>query len=64
VNGCTTCGGFGNRHDPAAHGQEPERHNWQPWRYDTGRDQWWRDCADPNCDATEGRAGWFGQPNN
>jgi len=25
MNGCQTCGGFGNRHDPIAHGTE-----WEP----------------------------------
>lgn len=31
MTGCQTCGGFGNRHDPVAHGTsgEPETGHWE-----------------------------------
>ena len=44
MNGCQTCGGFGNRHDSIAHAdarQEPCEHEWMEFG---GPGDEWREC--------------------
>jgi hypothetical protein len=43
MTGCQTCGGFGNRHDPIAHGEEPRGCRGWEWGLCVGID-----CAECN----------------
>ena len=43
MSGCQTWGGFGDRHDPVAHGRVSSRRG-QPWG-----GQWWLCPNDPPC---------------
>lgn len=56
MNGCQTCGGYGNRHDPVQHGWEPTWVTCAACRGDgTVRDRFDLDMVCDNCD---GDGGW------
>jgi DnaJ-class molecular chaperone len=56
VSGCHTCGGYGMRHDPIAHGTEP---TWLTCPRCKGdgcvRDRFDMDVTCPDCDGDGGR---------
>jgi len=55
MNGCTTCGGFGNRHDPIAHGEAPD---WITCPTCKGERTTRRGEFDVDCPRCDGDGGW------